>query len=252
MRWKASLYKTAAAGMALVLLALVCLGAWKLHKSRSYQLFGELIRRVETSDSVIALTFDDGPTPGFTQEVLDLLESTGARATFFVIGSNVERWPVDARALVEAGHELGNHSYSHRQLVLKSPAFIRSEILRTDSLIRAAGHAGEIHFRPPYGKKLVALPWILSRLGTRTVLWDIEPESFEAVAGDPVRVREHVLDRVSPGSIILLHPFYESRRPTLNALPGLIEELQASGYRFVTVSELLNGTGLGRAPAAND
>lgn len=226
--------------VALLFVTLVGLGGWKLHKSRSYQLFGELVQRVETRDSVVALTFDDGPTPGFTEEVLDILDRAGAPATFFVVGSNVQRWPQAARAIVEAGHELGNHSFSHRQLVLKSPTFIRSEVLRTDSLIRVAGYSGEIRFRPPYGKKLVVLPWVLSRLGKQTVLWDIEPESFVAVAGDPNRIRRHVLERVAPGSIILLHPFFESRRPTLSALPHLIEELQHRGYRFVTVSELLD------------
>jgi chitin deacetylase len=194
---------------------------------------------------VVALTFDDGPTPGFTGEVLEILHRAGARATFFVVGSNVEQWPADARAMVAAGHELGNHSYSHGRLVLKSPWLVRSEVLRTDSLIRTAGYTGEIHFRPPNGKKLVVLPWVLSRLGTRTVLWDIEPESFGAVARDPGRIREHVLERVAPGSVILLHPFFESRRPTLTALPGLIEDLQERGYRLVTVSELIDGAGSG-------
>jgi peptidoglycan/xylan/chitin deacetylase (PgdA/CDA1 family) len=233
------------AGGAVVLLLLFVMGlsGWRLHKSRSYQLFGELVQRVETTDSVVALTFDDGPTKGFTAEVLRILDRAGARATFFVVGSNVERWPEDASAMVEAGHEIGNHSYSHGTLVLRGPASVRSEVLRTDSLIRAAGHTGEIHFRPPYGKKLIVLPWVLSRLGTRTVLWDIEPESFQDVATDPARIREHVLERVSPGSIILLHTFFESRRSTLNALPDLIAELQDRGYRLVTVSELLAGAG---------
>ena len=231
-----------ATAVVLVLLVLLGLGGWHLHKSRSYQLFGELVERVETRDSVVALTFDDGPTPGFTAEVLEILASAGVPATFFVVGSNLERWPEDGRALVEAGHELGNHSYSHGRLVLRSPTFVRSEVLRTDSLIRSAGYDGaKIHFRPPYGKKLVVLPWVLSRLGTRTVLWDIEPESYGAVARDAVRIQEHVLERVSPGSIILLHPFFESRRPTIRALPALIEELQDRGYRFVTVSDLLEG-----------
>lgn len=231
-----------------LLLAVVGRSGWKLHKSRSYQVFGELIQRVETSDSAVALTFDDGPTPGFTAEVLEILERAGVRATFFVVGENLERWPSESRALVEAGHELGNHSYSHHTLVLRGPASVRSEVVRTDSLIRAAGYAGEIYFRPPYGKKLFVLPWVLSRLGTTTVMWDIEPESFAAVARDPVRLREHVLERVSPGSIILLHPFLESRRPTLEALPALIEELQERGYRMVTVSELLEGAGSGKTP----
>jgi peptidoglycan/xylan/chitin deacetylase (PgdA/CDA1 family) len=236
----------AGGAVALLLLVVLGLGGWRLHKSRSYQLFGELIQRVETSDSVVAITFDDGPTPGFTGEVLEILDRAGARATFFVVGSSVERWPADARAMVAAGHELGNHSYSHRRLVLKSPRSVRSEVLRTDSLIRAAGSTGEIYFRPPYGKKLVVLPWVLSRLGRRTVLWDIEPESYGAVARDPGRIREHVLERVAPGSIILLHPFFESRRPTLTALPELIEDLRVRGYRLLTVSELIDGTGWGR------
>lgn len=238
----------AGGSVGLLLLVVVGLGAWRLHKSRSHQLFGELVNRVETSDSVIAVTFDDGPTPGFTAQVLEILDRAGARATFFVVRSHVEHWPMDAKAIVEAGHELGNHSYTHGTLVLKSPGSVRSDLLRTDSLIRSVGHRGDIHFRPPYGKKLVVLPWVLSRLGTTTILWDIEPESFGAVASDPVRIREHVLERVSPGSIVLLHPFFESRRATLSALPGLIEELQAMGYRLVTVSELMDAAGSGGTP----
>jgi peptidoglycan/xylan/chitin deacetylase (PgdA/CDA1 family) len=152
-------------GVVVALLLLVLLaGTWRLHKSRTYQLFGELVRRVETPDSLVAITFDDGPTPGFTDEVLEILGRTGTPATFFVVGSSVEENPDQAAALVAAGHELGNHSYSHRTLVLKGPSSVRSEVVRTDSLIRAAGYTGEIHFRPPYGKKLFVLPWVLSRL----------------------------------------------------------------------------------------
>jgi peptidoglycan/xylan/chitin deacetylase (PgdA/CDA1 family) len=229
-------------GVAVALLLLVLLaGTWRLHKSRTYQLFGELVRRVETPDSLVAITFDDGPTPGFTDEVLEILGRTGTPATFFVVGSSVEENPDQAAALVAAGHELGNHSYSHRVMVGRSPGFVTREIARTDSLIRTAGYAGPIHFRPPYGKRLVVLPWVLSRTDRTTVLWDIEPESDPAVARDPDSILTHVLERVAPGSIILLHPFFEARRPTLEALPRLIDELRARGYRPVTVSELLDG-----------
>lgn len=226
--------------VAILLLGLLGTGAWRLHKSRTHQLFGERVRRVETPDSLVALTFDDGPTPGFTDEVLEILGRTGTPATFFVVGSSVEASPAAAAALAAAGHELGNHSYSHRVMVGRTPAWVTREIARTDSLIRAAGYRGPIHFRPPYGKRLVVLPWVLSRMDRTTVLWDIEPESFREVAADPDRIRAHVLERVRPGSIILLHPFFEARRPTLEALPGLIEELRVRGYRPVTVSELLD------------
>jgi len=226
----------------LTLLADIALIAvvWELHDSRTHQLFGDLVSRVERSDSAIALTFDDGPTAGFTDEVLDILAGTGTRATFFVIGSDVERHPEEARALVAAGHELGNHSWSHRPLVLRTPETVWQEIVRTDSLIRAVGHTGPIHFRPPYGKKLVVLPWLLDALDRTTVMWDVEPESDPDVASDAARIRDHVLENVAPGSIILLHPFFEARRPTLDALPGLIRDLRSRGYRFVTVSELIS------------
>ncbi|MEJ2503232.1 MAG: polysaccharide deacetylase family protein [Gemmatimonadota bacterium] len=231
----------------LIVMGLLTAGAWRLHESRTHQLFGELVPRVETADSLVALTFDDGPTPGFTQDVLGILDRAGTRATFFVVGSDVEANPDEAAALVAAGHELGNHSYAHRHMVGRSPAFVTREITRTDSLIRAAGYAGPIHFRPPYGKRLIVLPWVLSRLDRTTVLWDIEPESYPDVARDPDRIREHVLARVAPGSIILLHPFYEARRPTLEALPRLIEDLRDRGYRPVTVSELLAATATERS-----
>ena len=226
--------------LALPLVLLLLAGAWRLHKSRHYQLFGGLVRRVETPDSIVALTFDDGPTPGFADEVLQILGRTGTPATFFVVGSSVEANPAAAAALVAAGHELGNHSYSHRVMVGRSPGWVTREIARTDSLIRVAGYEGPIHFRPPYGKRLLVLPWVLSRLDRTTVLWDIEPESFPDVARDPDRIRAHVMERVAPGSIILLHPFFEARRPTLEALPRLIDDLRARGYRPVTVSELLD------------
>jgi len=222
-----------------MLLMVAGYGLWNLHKSRTVQLFGNLVSRVETSEKVVALTFDDGPTPGFTDEIISILDAYNIKATFFLVGSSIERYPEDARKLVEAGHEIGNHSYSHQVMILKRPGFVKREIETTDNLIREAGFEGPIYFRAPYGKRLFAVPFYLKRSGRVHIMWDIEPDSHGEVSRSPEKIVEHVVERVRPGSIILLHPFYENRRPSLEAIPGIIEELKRKGYRFVTVSELV-------------
>lgn len=120
----------------LVLLVLV---TWRLSNSRTFQLFGEIVPRVETSERVVALTFDDGPTPEATDQVLSVLRERGVKATFFVIGGALEQHPELGQRIAQEGHELGNHSYSHQGMIFKTPSFIREEIERTDQLIRNTG-----------------------------------------------------------------------------------------------------------------
>ncbi|HJU72585.1 MAG TPA: polysaccharide deacetylase family protein [Gemmatimonadaceae bacterium] len=213
--------------------------SWTLSDSRSFQFFGKLVTRVETDDSIVALTFDDGPIPPYTDSVLAMLADANAVATFFVVGQGAAQRPELTRRLLAAGHELGNHSYSHKRLIFKSPGGVRRELERTDSVIRAAGQSSAVHFRPPYGKRLVVLPWILSRTGRTTILWDLEPDSYPDVARDPDRIVDHVMTRVRPGSIILLHVETRARAPARAALPKLLTALRAKGYELVTVSELM-------------
>jgi len=143
-----------------VVLAIAMLaGLFRLARSRTVQAFGRLVPRVETNDRVVALTFDDGPAPEPMDEVLAVLASRSVHATFFVNGASLEEYPELGRHLVAAGHELGNHTYSHDRMVLKSQAAIREQVERTDGLIRRSGQSGEILFRPPYGWKLFGLPW---------------------------------------------------------------------------------------------
>jgi peptidoglycan/xylan/chitin deacetylase (PgdA/CDA1 family) len=225
--------------VSLAVIAVSLVATWRLSKSRRFQLFGDMVTRVETASPVVALTFDDGPKPGFTQEILAILREQEVRATFFVTGQALERNLVEGQRIVEGGHELGNHSYSHAHMVGRSYAFVRDEIERTDELIRAAGHEGEVHFRPPYCKRLIVLPYYLHITGRTTILMDVEPESYPEIAADAGRIVSHVLDETRPGSIILLHVMNERRAETMKAIPGIIEELKSRGYRFVTVSELL-------------
>ena len=213
-------------------------------RSNSVQLVGEIVSRVETTKPLVALTFDDGPRLDDLDEILESLARRGVRATFFVTGSRLAAQPEAGHRLVAAGHELGNHSWSHERMVFRSARFVRREVEETDALIRSAGHRGEIHFRPPYGHKFVMLPWYLWRTGRTTVTWDIEPESYPDVASRASSIVAHVRARVRPGSIILLHPWYRARRTSRSAVPDLIDAVEKRGFRFVTLSELLrvNGT----------
>ena len=161
--------------LALALLLLALCGAFAYSKSRTSQLFGVIVSRVETREKVVALTFDDGPTDYAAGEILRDLGDV--KATFFLIGANMKECPSVAPRLVAAGHQLGNHTWSHNRMLLKSPSYIAREIESTDALIRAAGWRGPILFRAPYSKKLVGLPWYLWRHDRIDVMFDVEPES---------------------------------------------------------------------------
>lgn len=212
-------------------------GLLRLSKARTFQVFGDIVARVATEQKAVALTFDDAPLAA-DAEVLRLLAREGVKATFYCIGANIEKDPAAAAAIAAAGHELGNHTYSHKRMVLKTPGFVAREIESTDALIRAAGYKGPVTFRPPYGKKLLALPWYLGRRGVTTVTWDLEPDTF--FPGDAARIEEYVLNGAAPGSIILLHALCgEACAADRAALPGIIKGLKSRGYSFVTVSRLL-------------
>ncbi|MNT35256.1 Peptidoglycan-N-acetylglucosamine deacetylase [compost metagenome] len=141
--------------------------------------------------------------------------------------------------IVSEGHQLGNHSYAHSNMMFMGPARIREEIERTDAAIRAAGYEGEIMFRPPYGKKLLTLPWYLSRHDRKTIMWDVEPESFPDVADDAAALASHVIEQTRNGSIIIMHVMYRSREVSRQALPLIIDGLRQRGFEFVTVAQLL-------------
>lgn len=223
-----------------LLLIILCIySLWKISNARSFQFAGELISRVSIADSLIALTFDDGPMPEYTDSVLAVLEQKNVKATFFVTGQETENHLDEAKSIVAAGHELGNHSYSHSPMVLKSFRFIENEIEWTDQAIRAAGYNGEIYFRAPYCKKLFVLPWVLKSNNRISVTWDIEPESYPEIRSNPQKIVKYIEERVQPGSIILLHLMYESRETSRKALPMIIDGLHKRGYKFVTVSELI-------------
>ncbi len=228
-----------AIGLAVIILSLaLAKGALELVNSRTFQLYGNIVPQVQTNEKVVALTFDDGPTNN-TAAVLEILAEQDVKATFFLTGNELEQYPDQGKMIAEAGHELGNHSYSHSRLVFKSPGTIREEIDRTNELIRGTGYSGTIHFRPPNGKKLLLLPRYLDSEGMQTIMWNIEPDSYPAISGSAGAMVDHVIENVQPGSIILLHVMYESRVESVKAITEIVTQLRSLGYEFVTVSELL-------------
>jgi len=218
---------------------IIPLGLWNLSNSRSFQIAGELITDFQLADSLIALTFDDGPSEKYTDEILSILDQYKVKATFFVTGREVEEFPTEAGKIVEAGHQLGNHSYSHKKMFFRTRAFIKSELDRTDQAIRDTGYKGKIYFRPPYCKKLILLPVILKGRNQVSITWDIEPESYEKLRNSAQHIASHISESVHPGSIILLHVMYPQREESRRSLPIFIEELLKQGYRFVTIDELV-------------
>jgi peptidoglycan/xylan/chitin deacetylase (PgdA/CDA1 family) len=210
----------------------------KLSMSLKFQSFGELINQVNTKDKVVALTYDDGPNPPYTNQLIEILERYQIKATFFVVGKAVEQHPDTVRLILAKGHELGNHSYSHKALISEKPGFIWSEIQKTDQLLRQLGVKDEIHFRAPYGRKLFVLPYFLAKLHKKNILWTIDSKDYEA--SNPEMIETCVLEQVRPGSIILMHDGGGERSHTVVATERLIENLKQKGYSFQTVSNLLS------------
>jgi chitin deacetylase len=203
--------------------------------ARTFQLFGGITEHVETNQKVVALTFDDGPTKN-VDKILPLLNQYHVKATFFLIGNEIEKSPVEAKKIVRAGHQIGNHTYSHQRMVFKSPSYIKAEIEKTDKLIREAGYKGEIDFRPPNGKKLVGLPFYLNQHKRETIMWNLEPDTYYTNAADKL---SYVKKNIKPGSIILIHPMYDDSNEELKTIKGILQSLSNEGYKFITVNELL-------------
>lgn len=199
-----------------------------------------LIHRVKTARLLIAITFDDGPDPVYTPRILDLLKRHGDRATFFVTGQKVERFPQIAGRIAQEGHELGNHSYTHARLTRKSALAIRQEIERTEEIL--AGLTGQQPklFRPPYGAvNKVVLEQAQAR-GYRVVLWSWTQDSNDWRDPGVAAIVRKVAGGAKPGDIVLMHDSGGNRRQTVEALAQILEQLHQRGYRFVTVSELLS------------
>jgi len=202
-----------------------------------FQLFGEMVSRVITDEKAVALTFDDGPVEPFTRELIDVLDRHKIKATFFLIGKRIKENGALALLLYQKGHQLANHTYDHKVLVYKTPSYVRAQIEYTNVQLRDIGVDGPIDFRAPHGKKFIVLPYILSKMQLRHVLFDIEPQDWRR---EPDEVIAYIMQNVKPGSIILLHDGSDHGGPHVaETTDQVIKALKNAGYQFRTVAELI-------------
>ena len=223
--------------------------AHSIARTTRFQLLGTMHRRVSMEDRWLALSFDDGPHPIYTPQILELLAEHSAQATFFVVGQRAQEHPELVQRALAEGHEMGNHSWSHQRMVLKSPSWVRDELERTDALLRGLGVPEPVHFRAPFGKKLLVLPWVLWRMDKADILFDVVPVPQDYLHGDPELIATYIQRRARPGSIVVLHDGGGERPETVEATRLVLEAMGADGWRFVTVKELLRRAAEVEAPA---
>lgn len=208
--------------------------------SKGSQLFGPSIYRGPGRRRSIALTFDDGPSEG-TLPLLDYLDREGVWATFFQCGKNVERLPHIAGRVAAAGHQIGNHSYSHPRLLFKSAEFIDREFTMAQKVISFETGVTPMVLRAPYGFRWLGLREVQQKLSVLGVMWTVIGYDWR---WSPAHICNHVLSRAEPGGIVCLHDGRELHQQpdisnTLAALRKIVPVLKDRGYKFEVVSDLL-------------
>lgn len=185
--------------------------------------------KIPAGEKYVALTFDDGPRRGTTERLLDGLKERGAKATFFLIGQQIEDNAALVARMAEEGHQIGNHTWSHQRLDGILPDEAAQEVARTEAALEALLGGGEYWLRPPYGQVAEGV-----ELGVPMVKWCVDPRDWES--RDAEKVTRAILDCAEPNSIILLHDIYST---SVDAALRVVDRLQEEGYWFVTVEELL-------------
>jgi len=205
------------------------------------------------SPKLVALTFDDGPYGKATSQILDILKKERVQATFFLLGMNVEKYPAIAKRIVNEGHVIGNHSYSHSEFLSKMPAVdFEADVRHAENLIVDATGLHPRYFRPPFGMHTPSMDQQLKDMGYFVVLWNVgtgttagdydQGTSSEAIVEQIIR---NTLKGKKRQQIILLHDGRDvqigySRQNVIQALPRVIDKLKERGYRFVTVEQIIH------------
>jgi len=192
--------------------------------------------RGRTTLPYIAMTYDDGPHPQNTPRLLDMLRERNIKATFYVIGRSVNMYPHIIRRIVAEGHEIGNHTWTHRKLTALSDTAIRQEMNSTRDAIIAACGVKPRTMRPPYGAlRQSQRAWIYKEYGYSTILWNVDPEDWKRPG--PSVVTSRIINHTRNGSIVLVHDLH---KPSVDAMPATLDGLLRRGFKFVTVSQLLS------------
>lgn len=233
------------AGLTAGILISLFLALFFWSRSWEYGLILKPLSRLETTEKIVALTFDDGPSPERTLALLDLLDRHGVKATFFILGQKGEKHPEILRRMVEDGHLLGNHSWSHPRFYFRSWDFTSQEVDRTNEVIRAAGQDAVTFMRPPYSSKFLILPLVLAQRNLTLVTGTYDPPSEYGSPLDPEAVSREILENVRPGSIIYLHDGKDTEAKAFVLSVDLtIRKLKTQGWRFVRLDDGSAASGL--------
>lgn len=192
------------------------------------------IYSVETEEKKIAISFDAAWGDEYTQEILNILEKEGIKTTFFLVGLWIDKYPDQVKAIVEAGHEIGNHSSNHPDLVKKDKKTIEQELKVTNDKIKEFTSKETKLFRPPFGSYSDQVIKIAEEQGLYTIQWDVDSLDWKNEGSEQIINR--VISNIRPGSIVLFH---NNAEHTTEALPSIIKELKEQGYTIIPISELI-------------
>lgn len=205
----------------------------------------DIIRRRPSAGNKVVITFDDGPSNVYTPHILKILAEKGVKATFFLVGSHVEKYPEVARQIVEEGHEVGNHTYGHITVPNSPPPQLAAQVMRTNLVILQNTGVYPQYLRPPRGLYDMRIRRIAKLLGQELVLWSLSSQDWHSRASK-ASITRRVLEKVSGGDIILFHDSGSllssegaSRRPTVEALGPVIDGLRAKGLEVSTMEEFM-------------
>ncbi len=216
---------------------------------KEFEQTGNVIWDIPTRKKIVAITFDDGPHAVYTPEILSILEEYNAKATFFVVGSRAENYKSIVRREVGAGHEVENHTFTHHSLSGMSSKEVQEEIQKAHQTITSITNQRPTFFRPVGGLYNDAVVDAAVDEGYRVVLWSWHQDSKDWQQPGVDKIVKNVLSGVRPGDVVLFHDAGGNRTQTIKALPIILSHLQKQGYKFVTVSQLLQQTGHDKIPS---
>jgi peptidoglycan/xylan/chitin deacetylase (PgdA/CDA1 family) len=232
--------------LSVLLLAALAAAAFCVFFDEAVMVRKNTIYRVNSADKLVALTFDDGPSPVWTPQILDELNKAGIKATFFMVGEHAEKYPTVARRVAKEGHEIGNHTYDHHVLLYYKPEELKDEISRAERAIKGVTGVTTKYFRPPKAWLTQKEKAIIDQMGYKVILWSLNSKDW--VTFHDKQITSYILRNIQPGDIILFHDSGGAftaeggdRSQTVKTIPRLVRKLKERGYKFVTISELLEG-----------
>jgi peptidoglycan-N-acetylglucosamine deacetylase len=233
-------------------LGVIGFAAYELFEQPTNQIFGRTITQGPTNERIIALTYDDGPNPPYTDKILDVLESEHVHATFFLVGRAVQAYPGVVEREVRDGDAVGNHTWDHRHLIVMTRSQVRTSLSKTDAAIFAASRQHTYLMRPPFGARDWIVMQVARKMGYTVVMWSV-PLARDWEYPPAQVIAQRILTHVSDGSIMVLHDGNRGqlcgpdhlaqhtcdRSSDIEATRIIIDRLKSQGYRFVTIPELV-------------